>query len=324
VTLTVTDDGGATGAVSHQVTVSSGAPPANSPPTAAFISSCTALTCTFDGTGSSDTDGTIASYAWTFGDTQNDTGSGPSHTYAGDGTYSVTLTVTDDGGATGAVSHQVTVSSGGGGGGGLVSFVAAAQATGGSARVEQVTVPASAEVGDTMVLVFTGAPTWTGPTGVTGWTSLGSFTIGTSRSAAWVKTVAPGDVGSTVRMDNTVYTKGVLDLVVYSGVAAGQVSAAHAGDVDASVHEGGVVSATAGAWIASIWSDKSSGTTAWTAPAGVRTRASAYGTGGGRYSSLVADTDGPVVAGSYGPLSASTDVTSINAAAWTIALPATG
>ena len=52
----------------------------------------------FDGTGSSDPDGTIASYAWTFGDGNNGTGATPNHTYASAGTYTVTLTVTDDGG----------------------------------------------------------------------------------------------------------------------------------------------------------------------------------------------------------------------------------
>jgi subtilisin family serine protease len=45
-----------------------GAPPANLPPVATFSSSCTNLSCTFNGSASSDTGGTIASYAWTFGD----------------------------------------------------------------------------------------------------------------------------------------------------------------------------------------------------------------------------------------------------------------
>ncbi len=64
----------------------------------------------FDGSGSSDADGTIAGYAWNFGDgTAHGTGATPSHTYAAAGTYTVTLTVTDDDGATGTVSHDVTV-----------------------------------------------------------------------------------------------------------------------------------------------------------------------------------------------------------------------
>lgn len=298
-----------------------GGPPANASPTAAFTSSCTGLSCTFDGTASFDTDGTIASYAWDFGDTHSGTGPSTSHSYAAGGGYPITLTVTDDDGATDSITRQVTVSSGGGGGG-TVSFVAAAQATGGSARAERILVPGIAQVGDTAVLVFTGAPSWAGPAGVTGWTPLGTFSIDTSKSWAWVKVLTAADIGSEVRMENTSFVKGVLSLAVYSGVDATQVKAGHAGDVGQTTHATGMVATTDGGWVVSVWSDKSGGTTSWTAPAGVATRATAFGIGGGRYSALVADSAGPVAAGTYGPVMASTDAVSINAAAWTIALPA--
>ncbi|MDX1661429.1 MAG: PKD domain-containing protein, partial [Gemmatimonadota bacterium] len=83
----------------------------NSPPTASFTYTCTDLSCDFDGSGSTDSDGTIASYAWDFGDGNTASGQTVSHTYANDGTYTVTLTVTDDDGATGSDSQDVTVSS---------------------------------------------------------------------------------------------------------------------------------------------------------------------------------------------------------------------
>ena len=114
VTLTVTDNMGAPATVSHTVTASN--PPANQPPTARFTSSCTALACSFDGSGSSDPeDGVVATYSWAFGDPADPTGAtiaAPSHTYATGGTYTVTLTVTDSAGAPASVSHTVTVSSG--------------------------------------------------------------------------------------------------------------------------------------------------------------------------------------------------------------------
>ncbi|HYR31641.1 MAG TPA: PKD domain-containing protein, partial [Gemmatimonadales bacterium] len=82
--------------------------PPNQSPVAAFTSSCTQLTCSFTST-SSDPDGTIASYAWTFGDGGTATTQNPSHTYTVGGTFTVTLTVTDNQSATDNVSHTVTV-----------------------------------------------------------------------------------------------------------------------------------------------------------------------------------------------------------------------
>ena len=54
----------------------------------------------FDGTGSSDPDGTITSYQWNFGDGRTGTGPTPTHTYSLAGDYTVTLTVTDNGALT--------------------------------------------------------------------------------------------------------------------------------------------------------------------------------------------------------------------------------
>ncbi|MDQ3735763.1 MAG: PKD domain-containing protein [Actinomycetota bacterium] len=90
---------------------------ANSPPTAGFTHTTNALTASFDATGSTDTDGTINSYAWTFGDGSTASGataSRTSRTYATPGTYSVQLTVTDNDGATGFITKSVTVAAAGG------------------------------------------------------------------------------------------------------------------------------------------------------------------------------------------------------------------
>ena len=106
--LTVTDNDGATGTISHAVTVTAAAP-ANKPPVSVFTVSSMQLTSSFDGTGSSDPDGTIASYAWTFGDGGTSTLAKPNHTYGTAGTFPVTLTVTDNGGATGSSTQQVQV-----------------------------------------------------------------------------------------------------------------------------------------------------------------------------------------------------------------------
>ena len=52
----------------------------------------------FSSAGSGDTDGTIVSYSWDFGDSTTSNQANPSHTYAAAGNYPVTLTVVDDDG----------------------------------------------------------------------------------------------------------------------------------------------------------------------------------------------------------------------------------
>jgi len=97
VTLVVTDEDGATGEDSLVVTVR--VPPPNVPPVAAAgpdVDGFVGIPITFDGRGSTDEDGQIVSYAWNFGDGQTAQGPVVSHFYEALGSYTVTLTVTDD------------------------------------------------------------------------------------------------------------------------------------------------------------------------------------------------------------------------------------
>jgi PKD repeat protein len=82
---------------------------ANVAPVAAFTAGVTDLAVAVDGSASTDSDGTLSAYAWDFGDGATATGPTASHTYAAAGTYPVVLTVTDNAGATGTTSQQVTV-----------------------------------------------------------------------------------------------------------------------------------------------------------------------------------------------------------------------
>ena len=93
-------------------------PPAeNVAPTATFSVDCQDLTCTFDASGSSDSDGTITDYAWAFGDGTLGSGESTTHSYSQPGTYTVTLTVTDDDVATDSASDTANATDPGTGGG---------------------------------------------------------------------------------------------------------------------------------------------------------------------------------------------------------------
>lgn len=74
------------------------------------------VSISFSSAGSNDTDGIIASYLWDFGDGQTSTQQNPSHTYASSGTYNVTLTVTDNDGASDSDATTANITSTGGGG----------------------------------------------------------------------------------------------------------------------------------------------------------------------------------------------------------------
>jgi uncharacterized delta-60 repeat protein len=107
VSLRVTDDQGQTATVTRQVAV------ADRPPAAAFsftpAAPKTGESVAFDGSASTDPDGSVVAYAWDFGDGAGGSGASPSHAYAAAGSYTVMLTVTDDDGATASVSRTVTV-----------------------------------------------------------------------------------------------------------------------------------------------------------------------------------------------------------------------
>ena len=107
VTLTVTDDDGATDTDEATKTVE------NQGPVAAFTESAHTVDTDekiyFDASDSYDPDGTIVSYVWDFGDGTTATGITASHAYAENGSYTVTLTVEDNDGATDSASDTKTV-----------------------------------------------------------------------------------------------------------------------------------------------------------------------------------------------------------------------
>ena len=84
-------------------------PAPNTPPDAEFGETTDGLVVSF-ADRSSDVDGAVKSWLWSFGDGTVSTERSPVKTYAAAGSYAVTLTVTDDRAASSSRSSRVTVS----------------------------------------------------------------------------------------------------------------------------------------------------------------------------------------------------------------------
>ena len=112
VKLTVTDNEGATDSVTKTITVTDPIV-SNQSPTASFTATPTSgvapLGVSFNASNSSDSDGSIISYTWDFKD--GDTGNGETitHTFSSAGSYTVSLIVTDNDGATDTTTKTITV-----------------------------------------------------------------------------------------------------------------------------------------------------------------------------------------------------------------------
>jgi PKD repeat protein len=296
----------------------------NESPTAAATVSCTFLECDGDGTGSTDPDGSILAYSWDFGDgTAPATGSNPEHTYAEAGTYTVGLTVTDNGGSLASTTTSVTVEAPPPPSvpitfvGGATSAVNASNHT--------VSTPAGTEAGDGLLLFASSnnpSATMSAPTGGGTWTLLETVDTGGIVTRVWKATAA--DAGSsTVGITTSSFSKVALTVLVYNGTGADPVAAFAAAPETATTANHATPSASVaapGSFVVSYWAQKDSSSGALTAPAGVTTRSAGSVTGSGRIVALAADSGAEVAPGPYGGLVATAPATSRNATMWTIVL----
>ena len=174
---------------------------------------CTDFTCDFDGSLSSDPDGTIGSYAWDFGDGATATGETTSHTYAVADTYTVTLTVTDnklatdsdhairDGAGRSARRHRVPQ---------RVVVV-------GNASQAVVGVPADVQAGDALLLFVSSATAGT-PTPPAGWTLVNATTTDVLRSSVYSRIADGSEAATNVTIELGAFSKNSAVLAAYTGV----------------------------------------------------------------------------------------------------------
>jgi PKD repeat protein len=302
------------------------APPPPPNPTAAFTSDCLTAdpTCSFGGsTSSAVSPATITSYAWNFGDSNSGTGATTPHTYAANGTYHVTLTVTDSNSQTNSVTHDVTIANGTPPPPpGNITFEGAA-AVDGNASSETVKVPAAATVGDQLLLFESFVSSVTPPVAAipTGWTVLGTPTnMSGMTTAVLARTAQAGDAGSSVKVTFAGTLKASVTLADYRGVTSVEAQNSATDAAATTSHKSPTVNGlTTGSVALTFWADKSTTTSAWSLPAGVTQRSVIFGSGGGAVSGLLVDS-GSTVSGSYGGQTATTNVKSGSGAAWVVAL----
>lgn len=299
VQLTVTDSSGTTATVSHDVAVEY----VYADPVADFVASCDSLTCTVDGSTSSDADGALVGYAWDFGGTGTASGVTASHTFPASGSYDVTLTVTDGQGAVSSTTRTVApveLAS-------KVRFVGAA-ATNRNSTTHPVVVPAAAEAGDVLLLLFSSNSTTAVVTPPAGWTEVAAPAPNGMTGRAWTKVAAATDPGATVTPTSSAIVKADSTLLVYRGVdQASPVAAVATAYGSTGPYITPVVSTVQNGHLVSYWAVKSNAVNVVTGPDGAAVRATSAGTGSGNIAALAIDS-GPLVAGAAGGLSATSSV----------------
>ncbi|MFL6179801.1 MAG: PKD domain-containing protein [Actinomycetes bacterium] len=325
ITLTVTDNRGMTSTKTRQVTV---AQPPNVDPAADFTFSCWGLDCDFDGTASSDSDGSIVGYTWDFGDLGSDTVDKPNHVFGSGDTYDVSLTVTDNRGGTDTVTKQVSVNPIAT----SIDYRDSVSADGGNSQHVSVTVPQTVQSGDLMLLFVTNGNSRTAT--ATGWTQLDAPQVDSELVTQVFYRFAGGlSAGSTVTANLDGSAPVVASLVAYSGVdSLSPIGASGSRDEPSTAlvtnhTTPGITVPDDGAWVLSYWADRTSAlspsvpTTSWTPPGSQVLRADEFSSNSdSRVSSLLTDDGGPVLSGVRSGLTASTDAASRKATMWTIVL----
>ena len=240
------------------------------------------------------------------------------------GEHTITVQATDSTGDTGTATTTITVSNSAPSA--PIGFVGDS-ASAASTTTARTTVPTGVHTGDQLILIGSYTATGAHPSTPAGWTLASTRLNGPLESYLWTRRATDTDAGNTVTTTTSTTIKSALLLAAYRNVATtgGLADIASSADTSTATHTSPRVTAPADGWVIQAWTDKSSGTTAWTPPTGPTTRASVFGTGGGRASALLTDSGTTVTTGPNGNQTARSNSVSGRGITWTLALkPAAG
>jgi hypothetical protein len=307
----------------------------NQAPAANFTASCSSVTteCTFDASTSTDPDGAVSDYSWTFNgsDPQDDQGS-PTATFdfQTPGIYHVSLTVTDNDGASTTSTQKVAagVAVAAPAFRDLVTGCGVGKPASCSSTTTTLPIPADVAVGDGLLMFVTYANNSVTNAAPAGWTLLGTAASGAGglESDVYYRSADASDAGSQVSVDFSAAVRNTVTIADYTGVDLTSApvfkQATDAATTNHTSPSGTIPGG--GGFPVTFWADKSSATTSWTPPAAVTSRATSFGTGSGFVTSLLADAGTPAPAGGYGGLVATTNDAAARGASWTIVLSPAG
>lgn len=214
-----------------------------------------------------------------------------------------------------------------------IQFVAAAIGYSNFGTTATAVIPASAQVGD-VVVVFGGLseatigdPSLSGGGGTGSWVAATPTPIddNTCRTRAWTRRVVTGDPGATITMTWSATGKGGLVMGVYRNADVlapiNALATALEAGTDTTHDAPGVTPTFENCWIVEHVAQRSGVFTTFTAPAGRTERAEQLGAGAGTIAQILADSGGPVTVNvASGAATYTTDLASANAVGWSIAL----